>query len=89
MLTYVAKRITAFLVPEKNDRESELCQYGCEIWLYTVFSTIGLVALGVLLGLSLLIMLRYPICLHPNKQYLSRNAKLIWVRTQATRVGTA
>lgn len=148
MLTYLARKITSLLVPANNEQEAELCQYGCEIWLYTVFSTIGLVSIGALLGftfesilivtifylcqsngggyhassharcfltmvigllmclayvhfiqlqwlhyialgISLTIMLKYPVCLHPNKQYLSADINLLSKRSKTVSISIA
>lgn len=145
MLTYLAQKITALLVPANNKQDSELCQYGCEIWLYTVFSTIGLLTLGALLGfafvtivivtifyicqsngggyhasshlkcfltmvigllgcltithyiqpqwlyhimlcLSMIIMLKHPVCLHQNKQYLSADIDLLSKRSKVVTI---
>lgn len=51
MLNLAAKRITALLLPEAIDeQERDLCEYGCELYLYTIISTTGLILLGMLWG---------------------------------------
>lgn len=51
MLTIIAKRVTEFLLPDSTDtQERSLCEYGCELWIYTMISTAGLLLLGVLLN---------------------------------------
>lgn len=54
MLNLTAKRITALLLPEAigniDEQERDLCEYGCELCLYTIISTTGLILLGMLWG---------------------------------------
>lgn len=51
MLTKMAKRLTIALIPDCSDeQERAMYEYGCELWLYTVFSTLGLVLIGTVLG---------------------------------------
>lgn len=51
MLMRLAQRITSALFPDWDDEEQRtLCVYGCEIWLYTLLSTLGLLAIGAALG---------------------------------------
>ncbi len=47
MLMYISKMITSFLFSDKSDPQQRIiCEYGCEIWLYTSISTIGLLLIG-------------------------------------------
>lgn len=51
MLTKMAQWLTAYVVSDSQDEEQRaVCEYGCELWLYTIISTIGLVIIGVVFG---------------------------------------
>lgn len=51
MLTYIAGKLTNSIMTDcENEQEYELCRYGCEIWLYTIVSTMGLLLIGAILG---------------------------------------
>lgn len=51
MLTKIAQQLTAVVLGDHYDeQERMLCEYGCELWLYTVISTIGLLIIGAALG---------------------------------------
>ena len=51
MMTKISYSITKRLF-SKNHNETQLlmCQYGLELWIYTITSTIGLILIGVLLN---------------------------------------
>ena len=54
MLEFLAGKISHSLLLEKNDgQQYEICKYGCEIWLYTLISTLGLIHIGRLMGFML------------------------------------
>lgn len=51
MLTKMAQWLTAYVVSDSQDEEQRaVCEYGCELWLYTIISTIGLLIIGVVFG---------------------------------------
>lgn len=54
MLELLAGKISHTLLLDKNDEQQyEICKYGCEIWLYTLISTLGLILIGRLMGFML------------------------------------
>ncbi len=51
MLTRMAQRLTTTLLLDcSDDQERAILEYGCELCLYTVFSTLGLLLIGTILG---------------------------------------
>ena len=51
MLTKIAQQLTAVVLGDHYDeQERMLCEYGCELWLYTVISTISLLIIGAALA---------------------------------------
>lgn len=50
MLTKCARRIIDLLWENEDEVQKEICVYGCELCLYTVLSTAGLLVIGALLG---------------------------------------
>ena len=51
LLTKMAQRLIGSLIPDCSDeQELAIYEYGCELWLYTVFSTLGLLLIGTVLG---------------------------------------
>lgn len=49
MLMRIAQWLIIFLLPDLRDDDLRLlCIYGCEVWLYTVLSTLGLLMIGLL-----------------------------------------
>lgn len=54
MLMKIAQWLTAAILSDLQDEQQRLLyEYGCELWLYTVSSTLGLFLIGVLLGAPL------------------------------------
>ena len=54
MLLGVAHSLTKWLFSDIHDeRQQLLCQYGLELWLYTIISTIGLITIGILFRATL------------------------------------
>lgn len=50
MLLQISKKIVSYLLSSNADPDQiEICEYGCEILLYTIISTLGLVIIGLLL----------------------------------------
>ncbi len=149
MLMKIAQWLTDAILPDLQDEQQRLlCEYGCELWLYTVSSTLGLFLIGVLLGapletvvmiaifylcqsngggyhanthmkcfltmvcglfaglliirisgvdlllivvctVSILILLAFPLCLHPNKRYLKGGSQGLKLRSWLVTVGIA
>lgn len=149
MLMKIAQWVTAAILPDLQDEQQRLlCEYGCELWLYTVSSTLGLFFIGVLLGapletmmmiaifylcqsngggyhanthmkcfltmacglfiglliiripgadplfivvyaVSILILLAFPLYLHPNKRYLKDGSQRLKLRSWLVTVGIA
>lgn len=51
MLTKIAHRMTnALISDEQDEKQRAIYEYGCELWLYTVISTLGLLLIGTILG---------------------------------------
>lgn len=51
MLTHMAHWIVSYTsISDKDDQKRPVYEYGCEILLYTIFSTLGLVTIGYLHG---------------------------------------
>lgn len=51
MLTRVAHRlVNAVIKDEQDEQQRAIYEYGCELWLYTVISTLGLMLIGSILG---------------------------------------
>lgn len=51
MLTYIAGKLISSIMTDCEDKqEYELCRYGCEILLYTIISTMGLLLIGAIVG---------------------------------------
>lgn len=51
MLTRMARRIIDLVLDSDADEQQRiLCEYGCEVCLYTIFSTAGLIILGAALN---------------------------------------
>lgn len=142
MLMKIAQWLTAAILSDLQDEQQRLLyEYGCELWLYTVSSTLGLFLIGVLLGapletvtliaifylcqsngggyhasthmkcfltmvcgllvglliiripgidpllliactISILLLLAFPLCLHPNKQYLKGSVQRLKLRSR-------
>ncbi len=54
MLMRLSKWLTAAVLSDLSDKKQRtLCEYGCELWLYTCFSTLGLLAIGLVFGAAL------------------------------------
>lgn len=54
MLTKAAHWLVCWLFADRcDDDQRVLCEYGCELWLYTILSTFGLLILGILFGYGL------------------------------------
>lgn len=54
MLMRISQRLISALFPNWDDEEQRMiCVYGCEIWLYTLISTLGLLTIGAALGKGL------------------------------------
>lgn len=143
MLMKASEWLVSVLFPDLQDNHQRIaCSYGCELWLYTFISTIGLLLIGLLMqsffesaiiitifyicqsngggfhasshircfitmsiglfaGLimlympisqvyllymgmvSILILLAVPIRLHPYKQYLKSNKRILCIRSYA------
>lgn len=53
MLMALSRLLIAKLLPDtKDDSLIQACEYGCEILLYNVLSTLGLLLIGILTGFS-------------------------------------
>lgn len=149
MLMKIAQWLTAAILYDVQDEQQRLlCEYGCELWLYTVSSTLGLFLIGILLGApletvmmiaifylcqsngggyhanthmkcfltmacgllvglliiripgvdpllilactaSILILLAFPLCLHPNKRYLKGGSQKLKLRSWLVTAGIA
>ncbi len=51
MLTKIAQRLIGSLISDCSDeQERAMYEYGCELWLYTVLSTLGLLLIGIVFG---------------------------------------
>lgn len=51
MLTRVAHRLVNSVIKDEQDEQQRaIYEYGCELWLYTVISTLGLVLIGLSLS---------------------------------------
>lgn len=54
MLMKVSQWFISFLFPDIEDKDQrDLCIYGCELWLYTIISTFGLLIIGILMHATL------------------------------------
>lgn len=144
MLMSLSKIIISFILNDSCDeKQREICEYGCELWLYTILSTLGLLMIGLIAkapieaitiisifyvcqsngggfhasthtkcfltmacGLSLGILIIkissthsvfyslwlipfialfvFPLCLHPNKQYLQYQSQQLIKRSRLT-----
>ena len=48
MLMSLSKIIISFIPNGSCDeKQREICEYGCELWLYTILSTLGLFMIGL------------------------------------------
>lgn len=48
MLMSLSKIIISFILNDACDeKQREICEYGCELWLYTILSTLGLFMIGL------------------------------------------
>lgn len=51
MLTRVSHRLVNSVIKDEQDEQQRaIYEYGCELWLYTVISTLGLMLIGSILG---------------------------------------
>lgn len=49
MLMSLSKIIISFILNDSCDeKQREICEYGCELWLYTILSTLGLLMIGLI-----------------------------------------
>lgn len=49
MLMSLSKIIISFILNDSCDeKQREICEYGCELWLYTILSTLGLFMIGLI-----------------------------------------
>lgn len=49
MLMSLSKIIISFILTDSYDeKQREICEYGCELWLYTILSTLGLFIIGLI-----------------------------------------
>lgn len=51
MLMKISQWLISTILPDIQDEDQRLlCAYGCELWLYTIISTLGLLIMGLLMG---------------------------------------
>lgn len=92
MLKWIAQRLTAYVFHDGADEDQrDICEYGCELWLYTVLSTVALLMVGAVLHFlpetMLMIAVFYTCQSNGGGYHAATHTKCFWTMVSGLVVG--